>query len=75
MTKFILVLWRILKKQLVMCSNVYDNFIDFEISFFIKNIKIWISWERNKLIIKWKNPLMLHEGLSYGKMLSNIGNL
>ena len=38
-----------------MCSNVYDIS-----QIFIKNIKIQISWERNILIIKRKNPFMIH---------------
>ena len=32
-----------------MCSNVYDDFANFEVCGFMKNIKIEISWELNEM--------------------------
>ena len=37
------------KKYFLMCSNVYDDFANFEVCGFRKNIKIEISWELNEM--------------------------
>ena len=35
------------KKHFLICSNVYDDVINFEVLGFMKNTKMWISCERN----------------------------
>ena len=50
-TNFILILPKIIKKQLkvqfLTCSNVYNDVADFKASGFTKNTKILISWKGN----------------------------
>ena len=49
---FILILRKISEKQkaqLLMCSNVVDDVTEFE---FIRNVKIYLSWERNVIIFQ-----------------------